>query len=79
MKLQKPSPSAASRRLVDSVIEGYVTWREESVAVAATYQDWVGADRQERDPAYGAYLAALDREEDAASAYQRLIERAAAM
>lgn len=78
MKLKKPSPSAAHRQLVDSLMDGYVTWREECAAVAASYQNWVRSDRQMRELAYDAYLAALDREEDAASAYQRLIERVAA-
>lgn len=74
MNLKKSSRSATSSTLIDSVIDGYVTWREESAAVAATYRDWVDADRHERELAYGAYLAALDREELAASAYRRLVE-----
>ena len=79
MSLNMPSRYAASQtKLVDDVIEGYVSWREESAAVTATYDRWSCAPREERSNAFQAYVAALDREEHAASAYRRLLERAAA-
>lgn len=77
MKLKKSSASMAHRRLVDTLMDGYVTWREASVAVTAAYQRWARAGRHERALAYEAYVATLDREEDAASAYQQLIEMVA--
>jgi hypothetical protein len=80
MSLKRSSTSAASRaQLVDTVIDAYVTWREESAAVTASYEDWRRAPRDGRDAAFHAYVAALDREEDAAAEYQRLVEQAAAV
>lgn len=79
MSLNMPSGPAASRiALVDGVIEGYVSWREESAAVTATYERWSNARSEERSNAFHAYVAALDREERAASAYQHLVAQAAA-
>jgi hypothetical protein len=79
MSLKRSSPYAAtSTKLIDAVMDAYVSWREESVAVAASYQRWSCAPRDARACAFYAYVAALDREEHAASVYRRLIEQAAA-
>jgi hypothetical protein len=78
MSLNMPSGySARHTQTVDAVIEGYVSWREESAAVTATYERWSSARSQERSNAFQAYVAALDREERAASAYQHLVAHAA--
>jgi hypothetical protein len=68
-----PSPSST---LIDAVLDGYVAWREESATVETTYRHWQGASRDERALAFAAYSAALDREEQAAEEYRRLIARA---
>jgi hypothetical protein len=79
MSLNIPSGYATSRTaLIDGVIEGYVSWREESAAVTATYERWSSASGEGRGNAFDAYVAALDREERAASAYQHVLARAAA-
>lgn len=62
--------------LIDSVMDGYVTWREESAAVESAYRSWRGAAPGERTAAFDDYFAALDREEHAASEYRRLVELA---
>lgn len=78
MSLNTPSRSAANPpQLIDAVIDGYVTWREESAAVTAAYDHWRCAPRGARPTAYGAYRAALDREEHAAAEYQRVLQQAA--
>ena len=64
--------------LIDAVMDGYVTWREASAAVEASYHRWRQASRDERAIAFDHYFAALDREEHAASEYRRLIELAEA-
>jgi hypothetical protein len=76
----KRSPSAVSPMsdLIDAVMDGYVTWREESAAVEAAYHTWRGAPADHRTVAFDDYFAALDREERAASEYRRLIELAEA-
>jgi hypothetical protein len=72
-----PSPVGVST-LIDAVMDGYVEWREESAAVEHAYRRWGRAASRHRALAFDAYLAALDREESAASEYERLIERARA-
>ena len=57
--------------LVDELIDTYASWREECSAVEQAYDNWTGADPAEEKLAYSAYLAALDREDHAAGAYQR--------
>jgi hypothetical protein len=76
---RKRSPSASSRTdLIDAVMDGYVTWREESAAVEAAYHEWRGAPAGRCTGAFHDYFAALDREEQAASEYRRLVELAEA-
>jgi hypothetical protein len=74
----KPSSVAPhpSSTLIDAVLDGYVAWREESASVETTYRQWLGAARDDRPLAFAAYSAALDREEQAAEEYRRLIGRA---
>jgi hypothetical protein len=59
-------------------MDAYVTWREESAAVTATYESWTRAARERRALAYDSYMAALDREEYAAALYRHLIDQAGA-
>lgn len=62
-------------QLLDALMDGYVSWREESDAVSKSYRTWSRAMRDERSLAYAAYVAALDREERAACTYRSLVER----
>ena len=79
MSLSEQSRGASTRtQIVDAVIDGYVTWREESFRVTVAYEKWSCAPRDGRANAFEAYVAALDREQDAACAYRRLLEQAAA-
>jgi hypothetical protein len=76
---RKGSPKRPpSPQLVDAVMDRYVAWREESVAVDAAYASWRRAPSGDRALLFAAYQAALDREERAASDYQRMIDQAAA-
>ena len=50
-------------------------WRAASKGVAEAYRSWTAAPRGERWLAHAAYLAALEREEHAARAYQELVEQ----
>jgi hypothetical protein len=70
-----PFAQVGLSRLIDQMIDGYVSWREECAAVAASYENWSRSGRQDRSLAYAAYMAALDREEHAASTYRSLAER----
>jgi hypothetical protein len=63
------------RRLVDAAIDAYVDWREERGAVWDAYGSWKAAPSADCALAFGAYAAALDREERASEVYARLIRR----
>jgi hypothetical protein len=52
-----------------------VSWREACAGVEEAYKLWHQARRGERRLAGAAHLAALDREQCAALAYARAIER----
>lgn len=69
------SDTAVGRWAVDELFERYISWREESDAVQLAYQRWVDSTQGESWVAYGAYVAALDREEQAARTYADHIER----
>jgi hypothetical protein len=51
-------------------MEVYVDWREESAALEDAYWHWSSAPEPDRDLAFAAYKAALDREEQASIVYQ---------
>jgi hypothetical protein len=74
-----PSTRALIQRrrsaLIDRLMDEYVCWREECSAVAAAYARWDQATREEQPLAFGAYVAALDREERAAAVYRQLVDR----
>jgi hypothetical protein len=79
--IMKPGRSALaspSSLVIDEAMDGYVAWREESAVVEKAYRNWASAEREDRGLAFAAYAAALDREERAASDYERLIARATA-
>jgi hypothetical protein len=73
-----PSPGPSeSPWLVDEFVESYARWREESSAVRSAYDYWASVEPCDRELAWGAYRAALDREERAAHAYRESGERIA--
>ena len=78
MNLKRSSSVSTISELIDAVMDGYVNWREESAAVEAAYHTWRGASPDQRTLAFDDYFAALDREEQAASEYRRLVESAEA-
>jgi hypothetical protein len=69
------SDSALVQWAVDELVQCYVSWREECLAVRLAYQRWVDSTGAERRLAYAAYVAVLDREEHAARTYAEHVER----
>ncbi len=63
------SDTALGRWAVDELFECYLSWREESDAVRLAYQRWVDSAQAEGLAGYAGYVAALDREEQAARTY----------
>jgi hypothetical protein len=68
-------PVAVHRALIDAVFDLYATWRQEEYAVTSAYDAWRKAAEEERATRFAAYVAALDREERAGSAYAELSDR----
>ena len=62
---------------IDDVVDDYVSWREACAAVAVSYQNWNCSARSDQKLAFSVYIAALDREEQAATGYQRALARVA--
>jgi hypothetical protein len=76
MNLKRAPRIRATRlELFDALMDSYLHWRDESRAVAESYRTWRAAPRPRRDIAFDEYLAALDREEDAACGYRCLVEQ----
>jgi hypothetical protein len=59
--------------LLDAAHAAYADWAEESAKVAQLYVRWSEATRGERDLAFAAYGAALEREERAAQVYADMV------
>lgn len=68
------SDGALVQRSIDVLLERYVSWHEQCAAVGRAYRRWDHCDRDERQLAYAAYVAALDREEYAARDYADQLE-----
>jgi hypothetical protein len=64
------------KRLVDRMIDAYVTWREACLEVSDAYGSWARETGLGGTPAFGRYMAALDGEQRAAEAYAGLVRRA---
>ena len=77
MKLKRSRRRGAGRlELLDAMMDSYLNWRAESRAAAESYRTWRFAADSERGVAFDRYVAALDREEDAAGGYRRVVEGA---
>jgi hypothetical protein len=69
-------PSVRRRALVDAALTAYHEWASECASVRNAYRRWVAAGAMEEPFAFDAYKAALDREENAARHYARVLRRA---
>jgi hypothetical protein len=64
------------KRLVDRLIDAYVSWREACLRVSDAYGSWASGAGPDATSAFGRYIAALDQEERAAEVYAELVRRA---
>ena len=76
MDVATESATAFGRGMIDELLERYISWREECQAVRLAYQSWAQSGRWERRLTYAGYLAALDREEQAARIYAGHVDSA---
>jgi hypothetical protein len=63
------------RRLVDKMMDAYVTWHEACLRVTDAYRSWAGTTGPGASFAFSRYRAALEQEERAAEVYARMVER----
>lgn len=63
------------KRLVDKLIDAYVSWREACLRVSDAYGRWPSGTGAGATSAFGVYMAALDQEERAAEVYAALVRR----
>ena len=68
-------PVSPLHDVVDAALDAYVAWREECARARGAYRRWSSAAKADRMLASCAYLAALDREEAAASVYATAMSR----
>jgi hypothetical protein len=61
--------------LIDDLMEAYVEWREECAGLVHAYERWASVPATDRDLAFAAYKAALDREQQASAVYSNRIDR----
>jgi hypothetical protein len=64
------------KRLVDRLLDAYVSWREACLRVSDAYGSWMSETGPDVASAFGRYMAALEQEERAAEVYARLVRRA---
>jgi hypothetical protein len=60
---------------VDYAVDAYVRWREECAGTREAYRRWSSAATVDRMLGFCAYVAALDREEAAATVYADAMRR----
>ena len=73
-----PFARARRKRQVDELIDQYVSWREACAVVRFDYERWIAAGRENEAVTFASYSTALDREEEAAVAYQAAAKQIAA-
>jgi hypothetical protein len=61
---------------IDTALDAYVEWREQSAAVQDTYDRWAHATSGDSASAFLEYTIALDLEEASSLEYAELLERA---
>jgi hypothetical protein len=61
--------------LIDELMEAYVEWREECAGLLQAYERWASVPATDRELAFAAYKAALDREQQASAVYSSRIDR----
>jgi hypothetical protein len=66
----------SQKRLVDRLMEAYVSWREACLRASDAYGSWASGTSPGATSAFGWYMDALDQEERAAEVYAGLVRRA---
>jgi hypothetical protein len=62
--------------MIDEAVRAYIDWRDQSEVVWDAYDHWASRAHPDNALAFGAYRAALEREEHACRVYATLITEA---
>ncbi|MCW3032342.1 MAG: hypothetical protein JWM60_687 [Solirubrobacterales bacterium] len=65
-------------RMVETAMDAYFNWREQSTAVSQAYRRWVDSHEADAESAWQEYEAAHAAEDDASLLYLRIAQRTAA-
>lgn len=65
----------SQKRLVDRLVDAYVSCREACVRVSNAYGSWAGGAGAGDESAFEWYVAALEQEQRAAEVYAGLVRR----
>lgn len=76
MKLRSFTRAGRRRAEADAVVAAYSIWRRECAGVQTAYRRWMRAATSDAHSEFAAYRVALDREEQAADVYARVLPRA---
>ena len=68
-------PVSPVHEVVDAAVDAYVRWREECANACEAYRRWSSAPKADQMLASCGYMAALDREESAATVYADAMRR----
>lgn len=68
-QIQEIFSTRSRSQLIDELMERYVEWREQCVALSDAYSQWSRGPASGRRLAFEAYKAALDLEEHASLVY----------
>jgi hypothetical protein len=66
----------SQKRMVDRLMQAYVSWREACLRVSDAYGSWANGTGPGATSAFVWYMSALDQEEHAAEIYAGLVRRA---
>jgi hypothetical protein len=72
-----PTRPRISPDVIDRLMEMYLDWREECASLGAAYERWLSVPIEQRNLAFAAYRAALDREEQASAVYAKHLNEVA--
>jgi hypothetical protein len=75
LKRGEPRFSTRHKHLVYCMMDAYIAWREECLALEDAYRRWASGDGLDAELAWATYMAGLDREERASILYGDLVRR----
>jgi hypothetical protein len=67
------------RGMLNAAMDAYLDWRDQCAAVSKAYRAWAAARKPDSEPAWRAYVTALEDEARASATYAAAVHVAAAI